>query len=588
MINSTSQRWITLFLISVICGFVSVCGQAGLGVSQSHTQPGPSKGDRFEGLLRQGFELHRQGRYAQSIPLLQQAYALRPGDHLVNLLLGIDNLRSGETIKALKFLSNAREIRPADSTALGYLAEAFARLQTFDRAAETLQLMASSASNSSQEPLLSLVKFYLERFRLITDQLLSTTRGAAYFYRLQALALHTTRDPKERDALLRVHRLAPDFPGLHGVVGHEYLSRSQFQQAKVEFSKALGANPNDLDAMVGEAVLAVSFGDFQKAKNCLSEVASRSPYRLTVAFREWPAAVALPADLTRPVMQPSVPSGAKTALTSRQQFEEQRWESLVATISSKTKSTEESLWRGIGLSRLERYEEAISPLEAARQGSQLRLEANYWLALCYARGVERRVQSIKENASRWLVHVVQGELLLRISLDGLAAASEYRKAVAIVPGDPALWDGLAAAQLLAGDSEEACRSAGQALRLDPQRRSASRILAEAYIKAREYERAIAPLRQLLESQPEDVGAQVLLGTAYAKTGQDSQARRLLEAALREGYPDEKGAIHYLLGTVLHRLGHEQEAENAFERSRALSDAFTQTSHGRSQDNQQPR
>jgi tetratricopeptide (TPR) repeat protein len=538
-----------------------------------------NKSDNFETLLQRGFELHRQQQYRRSVAVLEQAHALRPEDYFANLLLGIDYLRLAQTERALTFLVRAREARPSDPTVLGYLAETYADLQQFDRAAEVLQ--DASNSRKSPENNLALVHFYLRRFRVMIEELRLTSRGLAYAYRLQALVLHARRDPKEREALLQVQKLAPQFPGLQSALGHEDLLRSQFQQAESHFVRAQSADPNDLDAVVGKAVLAVRSGDLQKAETHLIEVAKRSRHRVFVALREWPSSVALPLDLKHRLTElPKQEAVRQTSLSPLQQFQEQRWESLVEALSSKTQDSKGSLWLGTALARLERYDTAIPPLERAWQEPRQRLEADYWLSFCYARSVEEATRRIpSEGPDRSLVHVVRGEVLLRLAGDGAAATSEYRQAIAAYPRDPALWAGLAAAQLLAGDSAGAKDSARRALQLDPHRTLAARTFAEAAIQEREYSPAISPLRQVLQIQPEDLGAQILLGTAYSKTGDDQQALHWLKTAVHQGYLDEKGTVHYLMGTILRRLGYEKEAEQAFQEAQVLSDAFSQSGHG---------
>ena len=54
-----------------------------------------------------------------------------------------------------------------------------------------------------------------------------------------------------------------------------------------------------------------------------------------------------------------------------------------------------------------------------------------------------------------------------------------------------------------------------------------------------------------------------LGKACAQTGALEQAWKNLSAALESGYPDEKGSLHYLLGTVLKKMGRAAEADRAF-------------------------
>ena len=113
---------------------------------------------------------------------------------------------------------------------------------------------------------------------------------------------------------------------------------------------------------------------------------------------------------------------------------------------------------------------------------------------------------------------MRGEILLRLAGDGVAAAAEYKQAVDSNPGDPALWAGLAAAQSLAGDWDDARESALRALELDPNRALASRTFAEVCMQERDYAAAIPALEKVLELEPADLRARFLLGTAYSQTG----------------------------------------------------------------------
>ena len=75
-----------------------------------------------------------------------------------------------------------------------------------------------------------------------------------------------------------------------------------------------------------------------------------------------------------------------------------------------------------------------------------------------------------------------------------------------------------------------------------------------------------------------MGARFLLGTACSQTGEHEKALAFLEAAESQGFPDEKGRLQYLLGTVLRKLGRPEEARAAFQRSQALADTFAETGH----------
>lgn len=164
-------------------------------------------------------------------------------------------------------------------------------------------------------------------------------------------------------------------------------------------------------------------------------------------------------------------------------------------------------------------------------------------------------------------------MLLRLKQDPASAQEEYRKAIALRPGDPALLARLGDAQLATGDTEAAKQSAQAALAIDPHRREALGTLAFLAMSNREYDQALPWLRLLAAESPDDRKVQVELGRALAQTGESAEALRYLAPALDAGYPDEKGALHALEARVLRDLGREEEAAKASAEARRLSDAF---------------
>jgi tetratricopeptide (TPR) repeat protein len=553
--------------------------QPGLGLTSCAIYFAQGQDSQFESLLKRGFELHRQQQYRQAIRLLEQARTLQPADYFVNLLLGIDHLRLGDARRALQRLESARKTRNNDSTVLGYLAEAHSVLEEFDKAAEVLQFVASQPG-ATEEDHLNLIRFYLRRFRVVSEELRSTTTGLAYSYRLQAVVLRDRKDPKTVEMLLRARSLEPQMPGLETALGDSYLAEGRWEEAASAFDRARTLNSDDLELMVGEAILAARSENGSKAGLLLSEVGARSQHVLNDAIRNWPASVPMPPDLRRQQGEGDKYRTGKVGQQDPQQlFQQQRWESLVERLRAKPASPMEALWLGDALARLERFTEAIVPLEQAQRETQLKTEASYWLALCYARAAEKsKLQLSKNGRQSPFLHLVNGEVLLRLALDGPSAVAEYRKAADLLQEDPAVWTGLAEAQMLAGDSHGARESGNRALRLDSQRFDALQILGEACLQERDYEAAVLPLQQALQVQPANVRVRLLLGTAYAKSGRQADALPLLESVLSRGYPDEKGTCHYLLGDVLRRLGRTQDSERAFDRAKQLSESFSRSAH----------
>lgn len=535
--------------------------------------------DTFDSLLRQGFELHQKRRFAQAIAPLEHAHRLQPNDYFANLLLGIDYLRTGQADMALSFLETASRAKPTDATALGYSAEAHAASGRVDLAIGALH--AAKQRDPSPQWRAALIRLYLARFRVISQRLRLTRAGLARSYRLQAQAMRERRDPKESEVLLRAYSLSPDLEGIESELAHAEIRRKRFDLARRFLRKARERNPNDLDMLAAEAYLAAHTGDWEVAETRLRGLVQRSRHRARAALGEWPEDVPLPGRLRHAVEQgdDSTPAGAAGSASVRQLFASQNWEAVTTGVSPDEAGPDELFRLGVAQAHLQRFEQAVAPLERARTDSRYEGEADYWLALCYARLAEEEAAALSRNQSAdHVLHSVRGEILLRLAGDGAAAAAEYRKAVGVTPGDPALWTGLAAAETLAGDWDGARKSALRALELDPNRALASRTFAEVCMQERDYAAAIPALKKVLALEPSDIGAQFLLGTAYSQTGEQEKALQLLRAAERSGFPDEKGRLQYLLGSVLRRLGRPEEARAAFQRSQELADTFAQTSH----------
>ena len=202
------------------------------------------------------------------------------------------------------------------------------------------------------------------------------------------------------------------------------------------------------------------------------------------------------------------------------------------------------------------------------------MQTAYKLSICYAVEAGNAAQLLQaNNKDDATLHRLRGDVLLRLKQDPASAQEEYRKAIALRPGDPALLARLGEAQLATGDTEAATQSAQAALAIDPHRREALRTLAFLAMSNREYDQALPWLRQLAAESPDDRKVQVELGRALAQTGESAEALRYLAPALDAGYPDEKGALHALEARVLRDLGREEEAAKASAEARRLSDAF---------------
>jgi tetratricopeptide (TPR) repeat protein len=201
------------------------------------------------------------------------------------------------------------------------------------------------------------------------------------------------------------------------------------------------------------------------------------------------------------------------------------------------------------------------------------------LSRCYSQQAGRTAEQVQQSADNQdSLHIMRGDIFLRLQARPELAMAEYQQALKDEANDPAVLERLAEAQFGAGNSDAARATAQNALKIDPQRLGARRTLAKIAIQDRDYPTALPYLKELAARNPTDVAGRVELGKACAQTGASEEAWRNLAPALEHGYPDEKGTLHYLLGTVLKKMGRTEQAERAFAEATRLSDAFQQKSY----------
>ena len=174
------------------CLSLALAAMAGSGAQQRGPGAASAEEEQFQALLKQGFGLHQQARFAESIPVLERARNLEPQDYFANLLLGIDLLRTGKAHEAIPRLELAARIKPDEETPEDYLGEAQAGLGHYAEAAKAYQ-QAKLRGHDSEEALQAWSGFALERFRQIGEGLRASEAGVATVNRLQKAAAMPTR-----------------------------------------------------------------------------------------------------------------------------------------------------------------------------------------------------------------------------------------------------------------------------------------------------------------------------------------------------------------------------------------------------------
>ncbi len=542
-------------------------------------------------LLQRGFELHQKGQFAEALPLLQKAHSLAPNDYFLNLLVGIDSLRTGQTKAAIPFLKTASRQRPREEYPLAYLGEAYASEAEYGDAADAF-IKAVRVAPGSSESAVAFVDFALARFASMSAALRSSKKGLAAEYRLRALA--QLKDPALRLPLLeRTADLDPTAPGIWSDLAETAIIGGNLNAASNYSEKALAADATDHGAIIIEAQLAAQRSEWDRAIKLVNSVAQNSPGALSRALGRWPGELRPPPSLT--VSGPAVKffacvrearttcelsfSGKTSAEKPAALFREQKWEQLTKIPPPQPSHTVAWFQRGVAFAQLEQCQQAIPSLERGLSKSDPDIYGMLLLSWCYSREAGRAADQVQHSGNDQApVHIMRGDILLRLQAKAAAAVSEYQQALAQDAGDPAILERLAEAQLGSDQIDAARQNAQAALKVDPQRFAAKRTLAKIAMQDRDYPVALPYLRELVSRDPQDASTRVELGKACAQTGALDEALQNLAPALAHGYPDEKGSLHYLLGGVLKKMGRSVEADQAFATAAQLSDAFQQKSY----------
>jgi predicted Zn-dependent protease len=333
-------RWERLgALLLLVWGASLACAQV------TEKSAAKEKAERFPTLLKQGFALHEKAQYAEAIPVLEQARKLEPRDYFVNLLLGIDLLRTGKPAEAIPRLTLAATANPAEEFPEDYLGEAHAALGHNALAAEAYQ-QGIARGHDSEQSLEAWAGFALERFRQIGETLRATDAGLAVARRLQEAAKSEDRGVTasncaqsvpilERrltakgaaldggaayqlsrcyaviagDASARLLHGAQDLAAVHRLRGDILLRlKGDAEGAKAEYQQALAIQPRDPATLERLAEAQLSSGDTDAAQHSAQAAlnidpsqreATRTLVSIAMSRRDYAAALPMLRELAR-------------------------------------------------------------------------------------------------------------------------------------------------------------------------------------------------------------------------------------------------------------------------------------------------
>jgi len=527
---------------------------------------------------------HKQADYARSIPLLKQIIKEEPRNYLANLLLGVDLLRSGSPRDALAPLHAASAAQPHDGAPQAYLAEAALALNDPAMAAEAYQSAVARSAGEVQY-LTAWAGFCLDRFHLLEMSLLKTRAGEGPELRIEAWG-HPEGSQTRESLLEQSAARDPAQPGIWGDLGVAQLELGHDAPARQSLKEAEGREPESVETIHLEALLAAGQGDWQLAEKRLLALGERSPAELRNVLASWPPARQPGPEVAGtlwnclrekggdcPLL--SAPPKGGAGLGVGELYAQGRWEQLKALPAAATAGPSGFLFRGVALARTGDCPRAIPSLERGLKAGEA--TAGFWLQVCYGSEVSRAEERLSKTGDQAAFHQLRGDVELRLRFDAAAAQKEYTEALRSRPDDPRLLASLAEADKALGDTEAARNAARAALARNPRLSSALQTLAAMAMNERDYAEALARLKELAVIQPRDAWTQVQLGLAYGQLGQPDEAVRLLGPQLAAGYPDNNGALHAQLASALRKLGREEEARQAGREAARLANSALQTS-----------
>jgi tetratricopeptide (TPR) repeat protein len=200
-----------------------------------------------------------------------------------------------------------------------------------------------------------------------------------------------------------------------------------------------------------------------------------------------------------------------------------------------------------------RYADVISGAAAVRTP-----QAEYWRIRAYGELATRAFDTLAAlppsvHSHEWAAQVQRG------ARHYAESAAEWRKALALAPGDPRLLTELATTLRMSRDLTGAQRAVEQALKVDPDFPQANFLLGDVLLAQDQPQRAIPFLEKSVRGEPEEPVAHGALGRAYALVGRPADAIIHLEQALPA---DGDGSLRLQLARAYQAAGQRERAQAA--------------------------
>jgi tetratricopeptide (TPR) repeat protein len=547
------------------------------------------------------------GDYSEATPSFQRANHLNPSLYVPNLFLGIDYVRAGKPKEAIPFLAKAERMNATDPQPRLALGRAYTALGNFSLAAHELtQVISLDPKQSSAWFALGIA--YLDQMEEDSRKMSSEDQGSPYAKTLFAESLvKQSRYVEAARTFKSVIDIKPQPPCLHSELGWSLLRHGNASEAASEFKTERETNPQCGLAILGQARTALESGSNSEALKLLEELWNRdhgfvmanigmlldgvdsdrmSTFLNLLAQQRNAVPVNLYDSLSAAingsaqdiVEDRAAHDSSKETTTDSHNANRENAASFYASgqfqrcanrlRSSLVTRQADSLVLLATCSFFtgdyERSSEASATLSAVSQGS---VSALYWSIKANERLAFQSLahfEQLEPNSAK--SHILLGDIYRQRKIFD-AALSEYKKALEIVPADPAAMLGMASAYLGNDDIGKTIETLQEALPHSPDDPELNLLMAEALVAHQDFAEAEPFLNKSLNAKPQMLPhVHALLGEVYANTGKTQEAIAQLKMGAES---DNDGSLHYQLSRLYRQTGDSRHASEALEQMKMI-------------------
>jgi tetratricopeptide (TPR) repeat protein len=552
-----------------------------------------------------GLMYYQTGKDDQAIDAFRQAILLKPALFVPQLFLGLDYIKSKRFNDAIPYLKRASLLNSSDVQSHLALGQAYSSTGE-TRPAIAAYLRAAQLAPANADAWYHLGLSYLQQVEADARVLLARHKGSSYLQVLMADNFSEQHAFVQADEAYKKALSSPPFPpGTHAGYGFVLLSRHDLPGAEREFKSELAVTPGSLMAKVGLARLHLEQGTTEEAAKDIGQIwtadagffranasvfhaglsqSKRSELQHVLEERQAngelsPELVALfrpdvadegPTPISTTFnTETTIPSTQGRIGTAGELYAEGRYRQCSNALSSRLQALPSSELRTLTFCAYSTGDHRRAFDAAARMAVNAPTEAEglYWETKSAQRlATEALTHASAIDSTSPKLHILLGDIY-RQRKSFPDAEQEYRKALALQPGDNGALFGLSLALLADDQRDEASQVTQTALKNSPDDPELNAVMGEILCARNDFPGAEPYLKKGLNTKPEYVPhVHALLGKVYAHTGRTAQAISELKLALAD---DKDGTVHYQIARLYLKVGDRDSAKQAFDVSQRL-------------------